>query len=67
MGVVLLVLGYFCNIGFDSTIKFTFGKETAYFDARSKGLAQANNSKHFPIDHYMIELHPPPLALSFSI
>ena len=23
----------------------------AYFDARSKGLVQINNLKHFPIDH----------------
>ena len=32
----------------DSTVKFLFGNEIAYFDARSKGLVQANNSKHFP-------------------
>ena len=25
----------------------------AYFDARSKGLVQTNNSKHFPIDKYL--------------
>ena len=25
----------------------------AYFDARSKGLVQVNNSKHFPIDQYL--------------
>ena len=25
----------------------------AYFDARSKGLVQINNSKHFPIDQYL--------------
>ena len=25
----------------------------AYFDARSKGLVQTNNSKHFPIDQYL--------------
>ena len=37
----------------DSTVKFTFGKEIGYFDARSKGLVQANNSKHFPIDQYL--------------
>ena len=24
-----------------------------YFDARSKGLVQTNNSKHFPIDQYL--------------
>ena len=39
-----------------------------YFDARSKGPAQANNSKHFPIDQYLHDrvtpftLSPKPLA-----
>ena len=28
----------------DSTVEFLFGSEIAYFDARSKGLVQANNS-----------------------
>ena len=37
----------------DSTVKFTFGNEMAYFDARSKGLVQANNSKYFPINQYL--------------
>ena len=37
----------------DSTDEFLFGKKIAYFDARSKGLVQANNSKHFPIDQYL--------------
>ena len=37
----------------DSTVGFLFGNEIAYFDARSKGLVQANNSKHFPIDQYL--------------
>ena len=37
----------------DSTIKFQYGHEVAYFDARSKGLVQINNSKHFPIDQYV--------------
>ena len=32
----------------DSTVEFLFGNEIAYFDARSKDLVQANNSKHFP-------------------
>ena len=41
-----------CNIS-DCTIKFQYGQEIAYFDARSKGLAQINNSKHFPIDQYL--------------
>ena len=40
----------------------------AYFDARSKGLVQTNNSKHFPIDQYPHDrmtpatLSPTPLA-----
>ena len=40
----------------------------AYFDARSKGLVQTNNSKHFPIDQYLhyrmtpATLSPTPLA-----
>ena len=40
----------------------------AYFDARSKGLVQINNSKHFPIDQYPHDrmtpatLSPSPLA-----
>ena len=40
----------------------------AYFDARSKGLVQMNNSKHFPIDQYLHDrmtpatLSPTPLA-----
>ena len=37
----------------DSTVEFLFGNEIAYFDARSKGLVQANNSKHFPINQYL--------------
>ena len=37
----------------DSTVKFLFGNEIAYFDARSKGLVQANNSKHYPINQYL--------------
>ena len=52
----------------NSTVEFLFGKEIAYFDARSKGLVQANNSKHFPIDQYLHDsftlaiLSPKPLA-----
>ena len=40
----------------------------AYFDARSKGLVQTNNLKHFPIDQYLHDrmtpatLTPSPLA-----
>ena len=41
-----------CNTS-DSTIEFQYGHEVAYFDARSKGLVQINNSKHFPIDQYL--------------
>ena len=37
----------------DSAVEFTFGNDIAYFNARSKGLVQANNSKHFPIDQYL--------------
>ena len=37
----------------DSTVKFTFGNEIGYFDAQSKGLVQANNSKHFSLDQYL--------------
>ena len=42
----------------DSTVEFFFGNEIAYFDARSKGLVQANNSKHFPIDQYLHKSYP---------
>ena len=41
-----------CNTS-DCTIEFQYGHEVAYFDARSKGLVQFNNSKHFPIDQYL--------------
>ena len=52
----------------DSTVEFLHGQEMAYFDARSKGLIQINNSKHFPIDQYLHDrmtpatLSPSPLA-----
>ena len=52
----------------DSTAEFLYGQEMAYFDARSKGLVQINNSKHFPIDQYLHDrmtpatLSPSPLA-----
>ena len=52
----------------DSTVKFLHGQEMAYFDARSKGLVQINNLKHFPIDQYFHDrmtpatLSPSPLA-----
>ena len=38
-----------CNTS-DCTIEFQYSQEITYFDARSKGLVQINNSKHFPID-----------------
>ena len=41
-----------CNTS-DCTIEFQYGQEITYFDARSKGLVQINNSKHFPIDQYL--------------
>ena len=41
-----------CNTS-DCTIEFQYGQEIAYFDARSKGLVQSNNSKHVPIDQYL--------------
>ena len=41
-----------CNTS-DSTIEFQYNHEVAYFDARSKGLVQINNLKHFPIDQYL--------------
>ena len=37
----------------DSTVEFLHRQEIAYFDARSKGLVQTNNSKLFPIDQYL--------------
>ena len=52
----------------DSIVEFLHGQEIAYFDARSKGLVQINNSKHFPIDQYFHDrmtpatLSPSPLA-----
>ena len=52
----------------DSMVEFLHGQEMAYFDARSKGLVQTNNSKHFPIDQYLYDrmtpatLSPTPLA-----
>ena len=52
----------------DSTVEFLHGQEMAYLDARSKGLVQINNSKHFPIDKYLHDrmtpamLSPSPLA-----
>ena len=56
-----------CNTS-DCTIEFQYGQVIAYFDARSKGLVQINNSKHFPIDQYLHDrvipttLSPKPIA-----
>ena len=36
----------------------------AYFDARSKGLVQINNSKHFPIDQYLHDRMTPAMLSS---
>ena len=41
-----------CNTS-DCTTEFQHGQEAAYFNARSKGLVQINNLKHFPIDQYL--------------
>ena len=37
----------------NSTVEFSYGHEIAYLDARSKGLVQINNSKHFLLDQYL--------------
>ena len=52
----------------NSTVEFSYSHEMAYFDARSKGLVQINNSKHFSLDQYLhdrvipVTLSPKPLA-----
>ena len=49
----------------DSTVDFLHGQEMAYFDARSKGLVQTDNSKHFPIDQYLHDrMTPATLSLT---
>ena len=46
-------------------MEFLYGQEIAYFDARSKGLVQINNLKHFPIDQYLHDrMKPATLSLS---
>ena len=51
-----------------STVEFQYGHDVTYFDPRSKGLVQINNSKDFPIDQYLhnrvtpATLSPKPLA-----
>ena len=52
------------------TVEFTHSHKLAYFDARSKGLVQANNSRHFPIDQYSHDTVTPstltPKALAYD-
>ena len=56
-----------------STVELSYSHEMAYFDARSKGLVQINNSKHFPLDQYLhdrvtpVTLSPKPLAYDKAI
>ena len=56
-----------CNTS-DCTIEFQYGQEITYFDTRSKGLVQINNSKHFPINQCLHDrvtsatLSPKPIA-----
>ena len=56
------------NTTSNTTVEFLHRHEMAYFDTRSKGLVQTNNSKHFPIDQYLHDrmtpatLSPTPLA-----
>ena len=38
----------------------------SYFDARSKGLVQTNNSKHFPIDQYLYDRMTPATLIPTS-
>ena len=54
-----------CNTS-DYTIKFQYGQEITYFNARSKGLVQINNSKHFPINQYLHD-RVTPATLSFKL
>ena len=49
----------------DTMVEFLHGQEMAYFGARSKGLVQMNNSKHFPIDQYLHDrMTPATLSLT---
>ena len=54
----------------DSTVEFLHGQEMAYFNTRSKGLVQINNSKHFLIDQYlhdrMTPATPSPSSLAYE-
>ena len=51
-------------------MEFLHRQEIAYFDARSKGLVQTNNSKHFPIDQYLHDRMTPatlsPTSLAYE-
>ena len=52
----------------NTTVEFLHRQEMAYFDARSEGRVQTNNSKHFPIEQYLHDrtipatLSPTPLT-----
>ena len=45
-------------------MEFLHGQEMAYFDARSKGLVQINNLKHFLIDQYLHDRMTPAMLSS---
>ena len=51
----------------NTTVEFLHGHEMAYFDARSKGLVQTNNSKHFPIDQYLYDRMTPASSMSEAV
>ena len=57
----------------NSTAEFQYSHEIAYFNARSKGLVQIINLKHFPIDQYLHDrvtpetISPKPLAYDTPI
>ena len=57
----------------NTTVEFLYRQEMAYFDTRSKGLVQTNNSRHFSIDQYLHDrmtpatLSPTPLAYEKAI
>ena len=54
----------------NTTVEFLHRQEMVYFDARSKGLVQTNNSKHFPIDQYLHDRMTPatlgPIPLTYD-
>ena len=51
----------------DTTVEVLHGQEMAYLDARSKGLVQTNNSKHFPIDQYLHDRMTPATLSSMPL